>query len=83
MCRVVFTVPPCRYGIPVLPAFNISVPLYDNHANIPMANGKLDCMHYCHPGVPQVGRCCCCMYTHVAHTEQQQKCHKPVIVSAA
>jgi hypothetical protein len=44
----------CREGLPLLPFFNITVPLHDNHASIPLFSGKLDCMHYCHPGAPQV-----------------------------
>lgn len=43
-----------RAGIPVLPFFNITVPLHDSHASIPLFSGKLDCMHYCHPGAPQM-----------------------------
>jgi hypothetical protein len=44
----------CREGLPLLHFFNITVPLHDNHASIPLFSGKLDCMHYCHPGAPQV-----------------------------
>eukprot|EP00882_Tetradesmus_deserticola_P028338 GHRQ01031567.1.p1 GENE.GHRQ01031567.1~~GHRQ01031567.1.p1 ORF type:complete len:258 (+),score=64.81 GHRQ01031567.1:276-1049(+) len=43
-----------RQGLPVLPFFNISVPLHDNHASVPLVSGKLDCMHYCHPGIPEM-----------------------------
>jgi hypothetical protein len=49
------TVPPCRYGIPVVPAYNMSVPLHDAHNGKVMAPlGDIDCIHYCHPGVPEV-----------------------------
>ncbi|KAF6261763.1 hypothetical protein COO60DRAFT_1636588 [Scenedesmus sp. NREL 46B-D3] len=43
-----------RQGLPVLPFFNITLPLHDNHASVPLVSRKLDCMHYCHPGVPQM-----------------------------
>lgn len=39
--------------MPVLPTFNISVPLWDNHTPIKLRSGWVDCMHYCHPGIPE------------------------------
>jgi hypothetical protein len=45
----------CSYGIPVVPAYNMSVPLHDAHNGKVMApGGDIDCIHYCHPGVPEV-----------------------------
>jgi hypothetical protein len=44
-----------RYGIPVVPAFNMSVPLHDAHVGkVLTPGGDIDCIHYCHPGVPEV-----------------------------
>jgi hypothetical protein len=39
--------------MPVIAAFNISVPLGDNHIGRSMSS-DLDCLHYCTPGVPEV-----------------------------
>lgn len=38
-----------KYGVTVLPAFSISVPLASNH----IPNDA--CIHFCHPGVPEMG----------------------------
>jgi hypothetical protein len=38
----------------VIPTFAQSVPLHDNHIGTHM-NPEQDCLHYCMPGVPQVG----------------------------
>lgn len=44
---------PVRYGIPTFSEFDVSVPLHSNHVGI--ANSpRTDCLHYCHPGVPEV-----------------------------
>jgi len=43
----------CRHGIPVVPAFNISVTLADTHVGKAM-NPEMDCLHYCSPGLPEV-----------------------------
>ncbi|WIA44222.1 hypothetical protein OEZ86_010534 [Tetradesmus obliquus] len=42
-----------KYNIPVVAAFNISVPLADNHIGSHMSP-ELDCLHYCVPGVPEM-----------------------------
>lgn len=42
-----------KYDIPVMPAFNISAPLVDNHVGLRMSASP-DCLHYCNPGVPEV-----------------------------
>jgi hypothetical protein len=45
----------CRYGLPIVPGgFNMSVLLYDNHPGSRWTS-ELDCSHYCHPGLPEVG----------------------------
>lgn len=45
---------PCRYDIPVVPAFNVSVALSDTHVGKVMSP-EIDCLHYCSPGLPEVG----------------------------
>lgn len=45
-----------KHNLPVIAAFNISVPLADNHIERNM-NPELDCLHYCSPGVPEVMGC--------------------------
>lgn len=43
-----------QYGIPTFSEFDVSVPLHSNHVGI--ANSpRTDCLHYCHPGVPEMG----------------------------
>uniref|UniRef100_A0A383VCQ2 Trichome birefringence-like N-terminal domain-containing protein n=1 Tax=Tetradesmus obliquus TaxID=3088 RepID=A0A383VCQ2_TETOB len=42
-----------KYKIPVVAAFNISVPLANNHIGSHMSP-ELDCLHYCVPGVPEM-----------------------------
>jgi len=44
----------CRYDIPVVPAFNVSVALSDTHVGKVMSP-EIDCLHYCSPGLPEVG----------------------------
>jgi len=41
----------CRYGMHIVPGFNISAPLADNHIGTVLSK-QLDCLHYCHPGIP-------------------------------
>lgn len=42
-----------KHSIPIIPAFNISAPLVDNHVGL-RNSPSLDCLHYCSPGVPEV-----------------------------
>eukprot|EP00775_Hariotina_reticulata_P008138 gene8138-8332_t len=41
-----------RYNIHIVPSYNMSVPLHDNHIGLVM-NPELDCLHYCQNGLPQ------------------------------
>ncbi|WIA44224.1 hypothetical protein OEZ86_010535 [Tetradesmus obliquus] len=43
-----------KAGIPVISAYNMSVPLHDAHVGKVLTPGNdIDCIHYCHPGVPE------------------------------
>lgn len=43
------------YEIPIIDYYNLSMALYDDHVTIPQSiSGKLDCMHFCRPGLGEV-----------------------------
>jgi hypothetical protein len=44
----------CRFSIPVLPAINMTVALAEAHVG-GLMNSHFDCVHFCSPGVPEVG----------------------------
>jgi hypothetical protein len=39
--------------VPLVAGFNVSAALADNHIGTVLSK-QLDCLHYCHPGVPEV-----------------------------
>jgi hypothetical protein len=43
----------CRFGVPMFTEFDVSVPLHDNHVGGRLSP-RTDCLHFCHPGVPEV-----------------------------
>eukprot|EP00775_Hariotina_reticulata_P004106 gene4106-4352_t len=42
-----------KYGVPLVAGFNVSAALADNHIGTVLSK-QLDCLHYCHPGVPEM-----------------------------
>lgn len=43
-----------RYGVPTMGGFNFTVPLHAAHPGTRNTGGEVDCIHYSHPGVPEL-----------------------------